>query len=89
MNQKNSFLSCNCSWNHKYCCSAGTVTVFDDKKKKFVGCETLTKLKGIMMEIAIIWKQMALKEFSIKYVIQYLTKTKLFHIIIATKCINF
>lgn len=44
--KRNTALSCDCSWNHKHCGSAGTVTVYDNKQKKFVGCETLTKSKG-------------------------------------------
>ena len=44
--KRNSALSCDCSWNHKYCGSAGAVTVYDNKQKKIVGCETLKNSKG-------------------------------------------
>lgn len=39
-------MSCYCSWNRKHCGSTGIVTLYDNKQKKSVGCETLTKSKG-------------------------------------------
>lgn len=42
----NSTVSCDCSWNHKVCGSAGTVTLFDLNQKKVVDFQTLTKSKS-------------------------------------------